>query len=252
MERKRNVMKTRKSTLIELTIGDLSRSVTSRQEAAHYTQTYGYMLSRTCHWMGFAVMAGLLVCAQARAAVIITLEQVGTNVVATGTGSVNLGALSLVSTTQNSPPFMTPNGGRLLIGNSSAGYDLYSGTVSGASSFGSGGEADASTGTGTGDPLSTPAFGPPDFFIVPSNYSSGASISGSATWDNTTLAALGVKPGTYKWTWGSGGDADSMTLNVVGSVATTPEPGSFPLVVAGIVGLAVGSYRRRSRAGEGS
>jgi hypothetical protein len=53
------------------------------------------MISRTCQWMGFTIAAGLFVCAQARATAVMTLEQVGMNVVATGTGSVNFGWFKL-------------------------------------------------------------------------------------------------------------------------------------------------------------
>jgi hypothetical protein len=49
---------------------------------------------------------------------------------------------------------------------------------------------------------------------LPVGYVSGTAFTSGATWDSTTLAALGVTPGIYQWTWGSGADADSFTLHI--------------------------------------
>lgn len=63
---------------------------------------------------------------------------------------------------------------------------------------------------------------------------SGAPLSGSSTFANQTLASLGVTPGSYVWTWGSGANADSPTLNII--APAVPEPSS--LVLAGMGSLA--------------
>ena len=50
---------------------------------------------------------------------------------------------------------------------------------------------------------------------MPIGYVSGSALSDTgATWDNQTFRSLDVTPGTYKWTWGSGANADSFTLNI--------------------------------------
>ncbi len=84
---------------------------------------------------------------------------------------------------------------------------------------------------------------------LPGSYVSGAIFSSTLTWDNTTLAALGVTPGTYTWTWGSGDHADSATLYAgVTPPAETPEPGSVLLLSAGFAGFAGLAVCKRRRA----
>jgi hypothetical protein len=58
--------------------------------------------------------------------------------------------------------------------------------------------------------------------FVPQGYASGAALSDSMTFNNATFASLGVTPGTYVWTWGTGAD-QRFTLQI-GSVGV---PGSL-------------------------
>lgn len=67
---------------------------------------------------------------------------------------------------------------------------------------------------------------------MPQGYVSGSALSGSATFDSTTLASLGVTSGTYTWTWDSG--ANSFVLNIE-QFTVTPEPGSFLLIGIGLL-----------------
>lgn len=39
---------------------------------------------------------------------------------------------------------------------------------------------------------------------MPHDYVSGNTLSDTSTYDNQTFNTLGVTPGTYEWTWGSG------------------------------------------------
>ena len=67
---------------------------------------------------------------------------------------------------------------------------------------------------------------------MPQYYVSGSVLSASDTWSGQTFASLGLTPGTYTWTWGSGADADFFTMNIEGSAV--PEPSSLLLASSGL------------------
>ena len=48
---------------------------------------------------------------------------------------------------------------------------------------------------------------------MPQGYISGAALSDSMTFNNATFASLGVTPGTYVWTWGTGLPNQNFTLH---------------------------------------
>jgi hypothetical protein len=177
-----------------------------------------------------ATAALLSLAPAAQAGYIVTLTQQGSNVVATGSGAIDLTGLTFdFQAGQDSR--MQPNAGRIATGALNplileAVVDLYSG-VSGPTSFGSGGITVAdNSGAGSGDMVGidgtgTPPFGA--FLEVPQGYISGTALSDSATYSGATFASLGVTPGTYEWTWGTGAD-QNFTLKI--GTATVPDHGS--------------------------
>jgi hypothetical protein len=189
--------------------------------------------------------AGALALAQfaspAQAAYVVSLQEVPagggiTNVVASGSGSFDLTDLSVLFTGQSAPQ-VTGTPGTMLIG-ASGNITVYH-TLTGPN-FGSGlFTFDASSGSG---PIAGVNAG---FQLdVPSNYTSGSSLSETATWNNATFASLGVTPGTYVYTWGTGVHADSLTVQI-GPAATTPEPASLTLLAVGLAGLGMVLRTRR-------
>ena len=81
-----------------------------------------------------------------------------------------------------------------------------------------------------------------DNVYIAQSYTLGTPITGVLTWQNNTIAGLGMTPGSYLWSWGTPstpGAGDTITLNVV------PEPSVSCIA---LVGLACGGYslsRRR-------
>jgi hypothetical protein len=185
----------------------------------------------------FGIAVTSLFCVQpAQAGYMVTLQQVGPNVVATGSGPIDLsGLIFLVGF--NGGPFLDPNSGQIASGAMAPG-DIYRGAITGPSSFGSGDVTLASSGTGDAVGIV-----PSNFLLtVPDNYVSGNALSDSSTYNNATFASLGATPGTYVWTWGTGAN-QNFTLQIGAGV---PDAGStLPLLGFALLGVAV--LRRKLR-----
>jgi hypothetical protein len=80
---------------------------------------------------------------------------------------------------------------------------------------------------------------------VPMGYVSGAALSDSMTFNNATFASLGLTLGTYEWTWGTGMNADSYTLQI-GPAGAVPDAGST-LSLLGFASLGLVALRRKLR-----
>jgi hypothetical protein len=167
-------------------------------------------------------------CRPAQAGYIVTLVQEGSDVVASGSGTIDLAGLS-----PNCPTSCTTNAGILPgVGAISTGpvnavpSQFYTG-FAGPTSFGTG---DFSTlpSSGSGDIVAID--GTFEILSVALDYVSGSALSDTSTYGNQTFSSLGVTPGTYTWTWGSGATADSFTLEI--EAAAVPEPSSLLLGVA--------------------
>jgi len=169
------------------------------------------------------------------AAITINISEVGPDVVAIATGSVNTSALSFqVSVPANAS--MVPSSAVFLVGPASTtSVSWYSG-ASGPTTLGNGSSV-INASFGSGDSIGVLGFAT---IILPTTLKSD--YAGSSTWAGTTLAQLGLNEGTYTWNWGAGANADSLTINVT----SIPEPSTLALA-----GLACGGFsmwRRRKRA----
>ncbi len=175
-------------------------------------------------------LLGLGITQSARANVIATINQVGTSVVGTGSGTVDLAGLTFLGSGSLAagvnPSIAAFNAG-------SGPFDFYSG-VSGPTSFGIGGPSFPAS-SSTGNPVSI--FGQAGELRLPQGYLTGGPLSGTFTFNNATFAGLGVTPGTYVWTWGTGVHADSFTLQI--GPAGVPDAGStLPLLSFALLGVA--------------
>jgi hypothetical protein len=165
----------------------------------------------------------------AQAGFIVTLDQVGSNVVATGSGAIDLTGLTFILHASSLAGINPGVGAISLAAGNTDGY----GGFSGPSSFGIGGPTLASS--SSGDPISisnpTSHLG----LFVPRGYSSGRPLSGSSTYDNATFSSLEVRPGTYEWTWGTGAN-QNFTLKI-GAAALPDTSSTFGLLFLTLTGL---------------
>jgi hypothetical protein len=183
----------------------------------------------------------------AQGAYTVTFLQHGPDVVATGSGSIDLTALGPVSTGSSasgqilsiSPfPFIVTTGPVPIMSVDS--YTPAPGVITGPTNFGS--VAGGSASSGNGDLVGiNNLFGGFTLF-VPVGYVSGHALSDTSTYDNATFASLGVTPGTHEWTWGTGTHADSFTLQI----GAVPEPASLSLLAMGLAGLGMVLRTRRT------
>lgn len=185
--------------------------------------------------VAITIVGGLSV-SSAQAGYILTLQQVGPDVVATGSGPLDLGGLSFQFNTGLFPG-LTPSLPAAGTGPTPAALtDAYEYTApfAGPANFGPG------TGTGPdsgfGDPVGifTPNFGN-GFLFVPVGYVSNNPLSDRMRFNNATFSSLGVTPGTYEWSWGTGAN-QNFTLQT--STAAVPDPGStFGLLLVAVATL---------------
>ncbi len=177
------------------------------------------------------VLGASLTAATAQAAIIATMEEVGSDIVVSGDGTVNLTDLTFINVTSVNVG-MTPESPAIGFGadpSDGQAVDKY-GSITPPGVFGTGTGMMASSGTGDRFVVF------PNEILVPDGYISGDFLEFSNTYDNASFATAGITPGTYVWTWGSGMNEDSFTLII------TPAPGSTALL--GLGGLLLARRRR--------
>ena len=183
-----------------------------------------------CSLMFTAVTASLFSIQPAQAYT-VTLQQVGSNVVATGSGPINLTGLTSGGLF-TAIPAIGADFGTIQTAATGSVLDGYFG-FTGPTSFGSGGIFFPNTGSGDFVGINQSS-GVSGILLVPQGYVSGAALSDSMTFNNATFASLGVTPGTYVWTWGTGLPNQNFTLHI-GSV---PDGGStVSLLGCALLGL---------------
>lgn len=182
----------------------------------------------------------------AHAVYTVTMTESAGNVEALGSGSLNVTGLTrnpISPITQTS--YVSPNDASVAVGpRSFTPADIYE-TVTGPASTGSGTLLQSNSGSGDLVGIDTGTS-----LVVPENYVSGVPLTSSATWTGTTFAGLGLTPGTYTWTWGSGPNADSFVLQVGPAPASSPQ--SIPtlsewamIMMAALMAIGAMRYRKR-------
>jgi hypothetical protein len=163
----------------------------------------------------------------AQAGYVVTLTQQGSDVVATGSGPIDVTGLTLAHGFV--VPELNPDDGFISFGGSGlTEADIYisnvaTGTfITGSASFGSGGGQNGA-GNSSGD--SVGIFGLVPELLLPAGYVSDGPLSDTATFGGT-LDQLGVTRGRYEWTWGSGANQNFTLLAL-------PEPSTWAMMTLG-------------------
>ncbi len=169
------------------------------------------------------------------ASLIFNVYQNGANVVATGSGTVNLNGLTPDGSGGGNGAVFASLGSFVNGPDTWMPINYYSG-IAGPLTFGSGGAFYSSSGTGDRFGINRGA----NDVIVPQGYVSGSALSGTGIWNNSTLNSLGLIAGTYTWTWGSGSNADFATLTIGNN--SVPEPDTSLLLLSGFA-VSFGSTR---------
>jgi hypothetical protein len=179
--------------------------------------------------LALAITCGLSVSA-AQAGYIVTLQQVGPDVVATGSGAIDLSGLIFIGSDFGGNT-IGPDNALILIG-ADGFFDDYAGfnVITGPTSFGTGANP---TSGGIGDHVGIN--GLEQLLFVPQNYVSGHPLSSRSTWPFQTLDSLLVIPGTYIWTWGTGPN-QSFTLQI-GGAGVADSGSTFGLLLVAASGL---------------
>ena len=151
----------------------------------------------------------------------VTMVESGGNVVVTASGSLNIDDLTLVSASTGpiNGVGLGISNATFIMGTTPVNYAIYGGFTTTPSNFGSGGGSAPSSSSGDIFGCFYPG-GPPHRLAVPVGYTSGASISSTMTFNSKTFSSMGLVPGTYSYTWGTGPNADSINVVIGGTGAT--------------------------------
>jgi hypothetical protein len=156
--------------------------------------------------------------------ILITALEVGSDVVFSGSGSANTLDLTQGVTGDTTGFSTTPNIGRLGFFGFTSIFTSHTGAgLTGPSSFGTGsalGGANVASIVANNGILITQT--PLTLWFV--DTVSPVSGNGYMTYENKTLASLGLTPGLYVWSWGTGGNADTITLQIGEITTPTPTP----------------------------
>jgi PEP-CTERM motif len=207
------------------------------------------MTKGNSHLAGTALLAiSALVAPGVQAKYIVVFQEIGGDVDEFGQGSLDLTDLKpAVGPSPTSQMSVTPNEGVFQSGDPDKALELLFG-VTGPNSFGPG-DGGVTT-EGSGDPIGIS--GMPDFeaVLVSPGYVSGTPLIEGSSYINATFASLGMTPGSYVWSWGSGDHADTFTINIGLASSSVPEPSTWAMGLVGFAGLAYAAVR--SQRGEPS
>ena len=183
------------ATFVELTNSSFNQNFTGGTEASIFLTTNGF-------WNSYPTSG-------VSGDFNVTISQVGPDVVWNGSGSFNLAALTFDGVGGTSAGYAS-NQAIWAIG-PGAPVDTYIGTITYPLTFGTNAVPVTSA---SGSTFGILPGGSGRLLYVPSGYVSNTNISGTATYINTTIASAGLTPGTYTWSWGTGGNTSTLVMTI--------------------------------------
>ena len=162
------------------------------------------------------ILAVLVAGREARADILITIEQSGNNVVETGSGAANTTGLTLEFTVGQGA-LIIPGLAIAVVGEVDSAATIFSGAT-GPASFGTSSNPVDPT-SGTGDTFGIE--GNSGVLALPAGYVSGTQLSGSTTFAGTNFTQMALTAGTYTYTWGTGSD-QSLTVQIGPAASAVP------------------------------
>ena len=182
----------------------------------------------------------------------LTVKQVGNDVVVSGSGSANIESLPDPDRVNDYTNVLTDSqiyaGPAAFSGGTTPvpPVDVYkwSGLL-GPSSFGNDINIRANPDSGEDDFFGIVADNQmgQSLLVLPLNYTSGDPLKGTSRFIDFTLAELGLSPGVFSWSWGTNGNADSLELKI----EAVPVPAPLPLAGVAIAWRLAKRMRGASR-----
>ena len=194
-------------------------------------------------------MAAALACAAspAQAAYVVNFSEVGPNVIMTSSGSIDFSGLTRFGTGGGPTTTSVAPGFSQILMRDQGSIHIYNG-FSGPTTFGTS-AATSAVSAANSHAFLFQNFSPATARIgLPTTYVSGTQLGVNTATFAGSFASLGMTRGTYTWTWGSGANADSLTVNIGTAInpGGVPEPATWALLILGF-GAVGGAMRRRQR-----
>ncbi len=176
----------------------------------------------------------------AHAEFVMSISQVGSDVIGVGSGSIDTLGLTFPVSLQG-PAFLSSDQANVSLGPPANTLEsLYLAGASGPSSFGVSTQYTIAS-SGNGDRVGIN--GSDGVISVPKGYVSGTPLSGTSTFSDQSFASLGLTSGTYTYNCGIGAHVDSILIDV--GTASVPEPSSLVLSCFAVAGAMVFRGRRQ-------
>jgi hypothetical protein len=197
---------------------------------------------------GTCAVLSVAISTPSHASAVISFVQQAGGVVATGSGSID--RTDLFPSFSGNDGFTAVSGlnAYAVIGSIPQEFDsvTFESGASGPATFGTSTYITASSGSGDKFGIDAANYSGPGTARIwlPPTYVSGTALSANDTWTGATFASLGLTPGVYTYTWGSGVDADSLQVRIgAAPLGGAPEPETWVMMLLGFG--AMGATARR-------